>query len=176
MKKQFKYGYAFLLLSFLLSGLLGCIDLISTDAVIMEQNIVMYNLVCTAYNLSLSIGIVFIAAPLYELAIGLYDVAPVNIVKLERKRMAWARKVFPDSTALSSLIHLEKEIREIKYDIQHGIRRPEEYADALSCLFDSAGRQGITPEEIFQAADAKFLVNLSRTWVKNSDGTYSHVK
>lgn len=61
-------------------------------------------------------------------------------------------------------------------DITAGIKRPEEYADALMCLFDSAGRQGILPENIFRAFAKKLKVNKARKWIKNPDNTYSHVK
>lgn len=101
-----------------------------------------------------------------------------DIVQLENERMAWSRKVFPEATAISSLRKLEEEIKEIEKDINEGKRLPEEYADALMCLFDSAGRQPIPilPQEIIEAFSVKLEKNKNRDWVKNADNTYSHVK
>ncbi|MCA6372247.1 MAG: DUF550 domain-containing protein [Cytophagales bacterium] len=98
-----------------------------------------------------------------------------TIIKLEKERMAWSLETFPESTALSSLKKLKTEVDEIEYDIQNRERRSEEYADALMCLFDSAGRQGISAEEIVEAFEKKLKVNKARTWKKNPDNSYSHV-
>lgn len=98
-----------------------------------------------------------------------------DIIKLEEERLEWSLKTFPDATSFSSLLKAEEEIEEIKADINQGIKRPEEYADALMCLFDSAGRQGISIESIFEAFAKKVEINKSREWKKNPDNTYSHV-
>ncbi len=80
--------------------------------------------------------------------------------------------------AISSLRKLEEEIEEIEVDIVEGHRAPDEYADALMCLFDSAGRQQVPiyPAEIFEAFEKKLKINKNRTWKKNPDNTYSHIK
>lgn len=93
---------------------------------------------------------------------------------LETQRLAWSLKTFTEATAISSLHKLRSEIDEIEYDLQNGERRPEEYADALMCLFDSAGRAGISVSEITEAFEKKLEVNKKRTWVKNPDNSYSH--
>lgn len=99
-----------------------------------------------------------------------------NLIDLEADRLAWSLATFTDATAISSLRKLESEIKEIEYDIENGIKRPEEYADALMCLFDSAGRQGITVKQIINAFAVKLEKNKKRKWVKNPDNSYSHVK
>jgi hypothetical protein len=99
-----------------------------------------------------------------------------DILKLEEERMEWSFKTFPEATAISSLRKLEEEIKEIENNIIEGKKDTEEYADALMCLFDSAGRFGISPEEIFQAFQNKLETNKKRVWKKNPDNTYSHVK
>lgn len=99
-----------------------------------------------------------------------------TIIELEAERLEWALKTFPEATALSSLYKLQSEAKEIEENILLDIKIPEEYADALMCLFDSAARMGITPEEIFEAFEKKLEVNKSRNWVKNADNSYSHVK
>lgn len=99
-----------------------------------------------------------------------------DIVQMERERLAWSLKTFPEATAISSLRKLESEIEEIEVDIVEGHRNPEEYADALMCILDSAGRQGIFIEEILHAFKVKLEINKKRVWKKNPDNSYSHVK
>lgn len=99
-----------------------------------------------------------------------------DIVSLEEERLEWSLKTFPEATPHSSLLKLKGEIQEVIADIQAGKKEPEEYADCLMCLFDSAGRLGITPQDIFTAFAAKLKKNKARTWVKNEDNTYSHEK
>lgn len=100
----------------------------------------------------------------------------ISIIKLEIERLEWSLKTFPEATPISSLKKLRSEIEEIEQDINRGERRPEEYADALMCLFDSAGRQGILPEEIFMWFKRKLKINKAREWTKNPDNSYSHIK
>lgn len=99
-----------------------------------------------------------------------------TLEELEAERLDWSLKTFPEATPLSSIFKLESEVQEIKYDLANGIRRPEEYADALMCLLDSAGRSGIGVAEIIEAFAVKLEVNKRRKWVKNPDNSYSHVK
>lgn len=103
-----------------------------------------------------------------------------NIEKLEAERMAWALETFPEATAYSSLQKLKEEIKEVEEDLHRpnpkGVQTLFEYADCLMCLFDSAGRAGFKPNQIFEAFALKLKKNKSRTWVKNSNNTYSHVK
>lgn len=98
-----------------------------------------------------------------------------TIQRLEKERMQWSRRTFPEATALSSLEKLKSETEEIEKDIKAGKKVPEEYADALMCLFDSAARQGITIDAIFKAFEEKLEINKRRIWVKNPDNSYSHV-
>ena len=101
---------------------------------------------------------------------------PISIIQLEANRMKWALYTFPEATAVSSLNKLREEANEIEQSLLNGQPDPIEYADALMCLFDSAGRAGITPLHVFEAFQEKLLINKTRTWVKNPDNTYSHVK
>lgn len=100
----------------------------------------------------------------------------MNLIELEKERLEWSLKTFTEATAISSLRKLEEEIEEIEKDINAGVKNAEEYADALMCLFDSAGRHGISPEEIVWAFASKLQKNKRREWIKNPDNTYSHVK
>lgn len=101
---------------------------------------------------------------------------PKSIQVLEHERLEWAIKTFPEATAMSSIKKCRGELDEIEWDIEGGIKRPEEYADAIMCLFDSAARQGITVDEILEAYAAKIKINKGRKWMKNDDNSYSHVK
>jgi hypothetical protein len=105
-----------------------------------------------------------------------YSPIPKTISQLEAERLAWSFETFTEATPISSLRKLEAEIKEIESDINAGIREPMEYADALMCLFDSAGRQGIYPAEIFDCFEKKLAINKARTWNKNSDNSYSPIK
>ncbi|MBN8825091.1 MULTISPECIES: dATP/dGTP pyrophosphohydrolase domain-containing protein [unclassified Spirosoma] len=99
-----------------------------------------------------------------------------TLLTLEAERWQWAKQIFPEATAVSSLRKAESEILEIEKDLESGQPNPEEYADAMMCLFDSAQRAGITPEQIVEAYALKIIKNKSRTWSKNPDNSYSHVK
>ncbi len=103
-----------------------------------------------------------------------------TIIELEKERLEWSLKNFPEATAKSSLLKLLDEIGEVgkELDMPNATLYPltEEYADCLMCLFDSAGRAGVTPEDIFKAFEVKLEKNKKRKWQKNPDNTYSHVK
>ncbi len=101
-----------------------------------------------------------------------------KLVQLEYDRMAWSFDTFKEATALSSLDKALEEIREAKVDIiKKDIKALTiEYADILMCVFDSAGRVGVFPEEIIEAFEKKLAINKARAWIKNEDNTYSHEK
>lgn len=117
--------------------------------------------------------------------LGLYaeeHVGAKNLIYLEHERMKWASRTFPEATSQSSLEKLKEEIKEVeellnsprlKYRQQD---LAEEYADCLMCILDSAGRIGIQVEEVIIAFEIKTEINKGRTWIKNPDNTYSHVK
>lgn len=100
----------------------------------------------------------------------------LDIIEMEVERWEWSQQVFPEATALSSLLKCEEEIDEIKADIRCGEAFAEEYADAIMCLFDSAARQGMSVFDILEAYAYKIEKNKARNWKKNEDNTYSHIK
>jgi len=100
----------------------------------------------------------------------------VDFFDLEKQRLEWSLKTFTEATSISSLRKCEAEILEIEQDILANLPNAEEYADALMCLLDSAGREGISCKEIFQAFAVKFEKNKARAWKKNPDNSYSHVE
>lgn len=109
----------------------------------------------------------------------LKHVENMTIQELEAERLEWSLKNFPAATPFSSLQKLKSEITEVERALDADLRDEhlvEEYADCLMCLFDSAGRAGITPDDIFKAFGIKLIKNKERAWIKNADNTYSHVK
>lgn len=100
----------------------------------------------------------------------------MDLIALEKERLKWALETFPKATAISSLRKLESEIREIEADVLNGVREPEEYVDAMMCIFDSAARMGISIEELVIAFAAKLKKNKRRKWKINPDNSYSHIK
>lgn len=91
---------------------------------------------------------------------------------------AFVRKIFPESTFESTLIHLEEEIAEVRQSHSEGkeFEVVEEIADCILCLISAATKEGIGICQIIYAIKHKIAVNKNRTWVKNPDNTYSHVK
>lgn len=100
----------------------------------------------------------------------------LDLIEFEKERLKWSLETFEDATPISSLRKLESEIKEIEEDISKGMANPTEYADALMCLLDSAGRQGITLEQIIKAFEYKIEVNKGREWKKNPDNLYSYIE
>lgn len=94
----------------------------------------------------------------------------------EEKRLKWSLKTFTEATPMSSLIKAQGEIMEVAANIETGVKDPEEYADVMMCLFDSAARDGISYQDIVDAYRKKVEINIKRDWTKNDDNTYSHVK
>lgn len=109
-----------------------------------------------------------------------------KIIELEKERLEWSLKTFPEATPRSSILKLQSEAKEVLKEIKKLEAFPDgdngledltaEYADCLMCLFDSAGRADVSIEDIIEAFAEKLEINKSRTWVKNLDNTYSHVK
>lgn len=96
----------------------------------------------------------------------------------------WVIERFPESTAMSSLIGLEREIQEVKIElvkIEEGKNKifdlmRLEYADCLMYLLDSATRANIDTELLFLSLAEKLKINKERNWSKNEDNSYSHIK
>ncbi len=113
------------------------------------------------------------------------------LIKFERKRSIedilkdynkWASNQFPNSTAISSLIGLKREIEEVIEEINlesfyHDKERLAiEYADCLMYIIDSSRRSGIDEAELFMYFDKKLEINKKRDWKINNDKSYSHIK
>jgi len=102
-----------------------------------------------------------------------------NIKELEAHRLEWSLKTFTEATPISSLQKLKGEIEELEYELLHGTDKDkliDEYVDCIKCILDSMGRKGILFDEMVDGYAKKLLININRTWVKNADNSYSHVK
>ncbi len=90
----------------------------------------------------------------------------------------WSLQAFPKADAYACANKLKEEVRELREAIalegQEEVR--EEAADVLLCLLNITARQGITPAQLLQAAEAKMAKNKKRRWRLNDNNTYSHVK
>lgn len=102
-----------------------------------------------------------------------------TLEQLEEERFAWSLETFPEATKFSSMVKMQGEAQEVMLELVYGSTEgnlTEEYADCLMCLFDSAGRAGISVAMLRDAFEKKLAKNKARTWKKNPDNTYSHVK
>jgi len=100
----------------------------------------------------------------------------MDIIELEKKRMERSLKTFPHATPRGSLERAKEEIKEIQEYIDNGVKDPYEYLDAIMCIFDVAGRMGISAREVMIAYELKLDINTKRTWNRNPDNSYSHKK
>ncbi len=109
-----------------------------------------------------------------------------SLVQLEKERFEWSLKTFPEATSQSSLEKLKEEIKEVEKELTYLEKFPDgdsgleklsmEYADCFMCLFDSAGRAGLSVQDIINSFAEKLEINKNRSWNKNDNNTYSHIK
>lgn len=91
--------------------------------------------------------------------------------------LKFTSSTFPKGTAHGALLHLEREIIEVREELpQDTYAKAVEFADCLGCLLDAANRSGVPPLLLFDAFAHKLSINKVRTWKDNGDGSYSHVK
>lgn len=105
--------------------------------------------------------------------------------KLFAEHQKFAAIRFPESTWQSSLRGLEREIKEVElakfdYSVIDGHENRKllgfEYMDCFKYLLDSMKRNGFDASEIKDLFAEKMAINKERTWAKNKDDSYSHVK
>ena len=90
----------------------------------------------------------------------------------------WQKETFGEATAISKIIHLRKEIKELLADLKKkNPKRRLEFADCLILLFGSAKEDGMSYEDICDALDEKMKINRKRKWGKpDKDGVVLHIK
>jgi NTP pyrophosphatase (non-canonical NTP hydrolase) len=97
----------------------------------------------------------------------------------------WQDETFPESTELSRVKHLIKEVCELEFEAKIFEKSPtahnrsnknQEYADCFFLLFGAAKKAGMSYEDICRAIDFKFEINKNRTWGKpDENGVVEHV-
>lgn len=112
---------------------------------------------------------------------------------LMQQHAEWAKETFPESTPLSSILGAKREIKELLAELgyielpngklaevmDHQIdmeKLATEYVDVIKYFFDSMARSGVTIDVFRATFEKKLAINKKRTWVKNADNSYSHVK
>ena len=84
----------------------------------------------------------------------------------------WSKSAFPDA---DSIAHMKKAIAEA-HEVIDNPSDITEYADCLIAIFAAAYKQNIELPELLTSIQSKLSLNKKRTWLKQSDGTYQHVK
>ena len=87
---------------------------------------------------------------------------------LAKEQSAWSQETFGSDAErgpMGALKHLEREAREA----QANPTDPMEYADCFLLILDAARRAGIKPMELMKHAQAKMVINKSRTWPRPVD-------
>lgn len=93
-----------------------------------------------------------------------------------QEHIEFTSATFPKGTSDGALLHLEREIAEVRAETKDSFDLAVEFADCLGCLIDAANRRGVTPPMLLHAFAYKLDINKARTWKDNGDGSYSHVK
>jgi len=91
--------------------------------------------------------------------------------------LAWAENAFPESTALSCARHLEKEVKELLYELEFPFAKTdkakvdEEICDCLMLILHAAYR---AKTDLNKELRRKLEINRTRKWVLNEDGFREH--
>ncbi len=101
------------------------------------------------------------------------------MLRIQTKIAKWSKKQFPYQTALSKMIHLEKEILELKDEIVNSAFKmtpnvPVEIADNIILLLGIADIYGV---DALKEVKKKHKINVKRKWNNpDKDGVSYHVK
>lgn len=103
--------------------------------------------------------------------------------RLFNEIVSWQDATFPKATAYSILKHLEKEIRELRDEIEKDstvrveAEMFEELADCFILMFGIAGSFKMSYEELSDVIFCKLMKNKSREWGEpDKDGVVLHKK
>ncbi|MAM17592.1 MAG: hypothetical protein CMH22_06495 [Methylophaga sp.] len=90
----------------------------------------------------------------------------------------WQNETFGESTSLSKVKHLLKEVDELGIAITYSDENIRlEFADCLFLLFGAASKEGMTYDDICAAIDEKLEINKSRVWGKpDADGVVENLE
>lgn len=89
------------------------------------------------------------------------------------RAVAWFERLKREGIDLTGNAHLKVEKEAIEYADEPSL---EEAADVFIALVGSLHSKGWTTYDLAVAVQEKMTVNEQRTWAKQNDGTYQHVK
>lgn len=91
--------------------------------------------------------------------------------------LAWGEETFPESTPLSCARHLEKEVKELLYELEFPFAKAdkakidEEICDCLMLILHAAYRANT---DLNVELRRKLEINKKREWILNGDGFREH--
>lgn len=99
-----------------------------------------------------------------------------TLLELFKLHQDFAKHTFPESSWVSSLRGLEREIKEVEKEASVSSENwYTEYVDCMMYLIDSMQRAGVEWPVFERLFRRKYLINKERKWAKNKDGSYSHI-
>ena len=91
----------------------------------------------------------------------------------DRKKFSWETFGPPSERDCTyPLLKLQDEVKELLENPDD----PMEWADCFLLLIDAAQRKGHSMDDILEFCIQKLEINKKRTWQKQSNGVYRHVK
>lgn len=98
----------------------------------------------------------------------------LDLVHLLREMLVWSKETFGCGIRTEPILkHIEMEVKEVRDSKGED---PYEWIDIIILAMDGALNAGYTPEEIAFFLRNKFEKNKKRTYEKNKDGVFLHVK
>lgn len=99
------------------------------------------------------------------------------LIKIKSRYIKWSTKTF-DTSELAATKHLKREIQELIDDLENAslINAKIELADIQMLIWYIQEKMEMSDGELAERIYRKIEVNKKRTWLKNEDGSYYHVK
>lgn len=98
-----------------------------------------------------------------------------NFNKFIKDRNKFSSETFgtpEERDCLGPLHHLQEEVRELIDNTNDKM----EWADCFLLLLDAAWRKGYTIDDLVEFAKLKLEINKTRSWKKDKNGVYKHIK
>lgn len=98
--------------------------------------------------------------------------------KIYNEVVAWQKQTFPKSNAVSKVLHLEDEVKELLESLALNHKDTHlEYADCFILLMGSADAYNLSFKDIVNSIKTKMEINKQRKWGEpNVDGIVKHIK
>lgn len=85
----------------------------------------------------------------------------------------WQQEKFPEATPLSSVLHLEEEVKELRESIEKGAADPKEIADCFMLLISVCRTSGLDFWDAVKAISEKHYHNIGFDWANIPEKGYS---